>query len=66
MYLQCKNKNYLEESLTINLINPSFKWTLHVKLMVIEVHYLTKLIIYQVLIFIDSLVVYSIYVNIHF
>lgn len=66
MYLQCKNKNYLEESLTVNLIKPSFKWTLHVKFMVIEVHYLTKLIIYQVLIFIDSLVVYSIYVNIHF
>lgn len=66
MYLQCKNKNYLEESLTINLIKSSFKWTLHVEFMVIEVHYLTKLIIYQVLIFIDSLVVYSIYVNIHF
>lgn len=50
MYLQCKRKKYLEESLKINLIKPSLKWTLHVKFMVIEVHYLAKLINYQVLI----------------
>lgn len=34
--------------------------------MVIEVHYLNKFLIYQVLISIDSLMVYSIYVNIYF
>ena len=34
--------------------------------MAIEVYYLNKLIIYQVLISIDSLIIYSIYVTIYF